>query len=220
MACAVGLLGAGRASALTLREEPLQVDLFGDTFATRTSAPQLAQAIGAVWGDTNCPPGQCGINDDDYIGFTGLVPGTPYRMHIDLIKSDHNIGVPFQLYDGDQNLIASIVFPDIGIDGQFVDWIGIVPSSGELVVAAQTGGNDFADYRAVLHAQGIPLPEPSASLLVGAGILVASVRRRSRRSPRSIVTFSSGRGSRRLAARRLTLGSGLPAHEEGAQLVG
>jgi hypothetical protein len=169
VACAASLLATTQAGAVPIDEGAISNDLFGDTFATRTTLPGLSTAIG--WASESLE----GVDDFDYIGFAGLTPGAPFLLTATVIQSD--AGLVGRLYDAAEQLLA---LGYVQGSGHFFQFTGIVPAGGELVFFA-AAGEDFVHYLVSTAPEPAASVVGAASLLAGAGLAGSRLRRRSRR---------------------------------------
>ena len=117
------------------------------------------------------------LDVEDYFSFTDLVPGSAFSIELTLFHADEDIN--FRLLDSAANLLA----PPVNISNEdsnlTVTLTGLVPASGELVVAAELG-QDTAYYGVDLDASRVP--EPSTGALTAIALAGLSFLRRGVRS--------------------------------------
>jgi hypothetical protein len=151
---------------------------FGDTLLSRSILPPgVDDVTGAVTitAVVGVPP--VVVDDDDYIAFTDLVPGSAFSIVAEILDL---VIASFQVLDSSGNAISPEILVDkLGTDPPNI-LAGLVPSSGEIVIEVDAaGGSGY--YHLSLDAPRVP--EPSTACLLAAGLVaLAQTRRRSKRN--------------------------------------
>lgn len=141
---------------------------FGDTFSSRSTMPAGVDSVtGAVILSVVVGVPPTVVDDDDYIAFTDLVPGSSFFISTDTLTL---VIASFRVLDDSGGVIAPKV---LSTDPASI-LEGFVPSSGEIVIEVDSEGGS-GRYQLSIDAQHVP--EPSTACLLAAG-LVALARMR------------------------------------------
>jgi hypothetical protein len=168
-ACAAGIGAPVAAGATPVVEPDPPGDLFGNSFALRTTLPAGTDEVeGGVWliNDGEFADGR------DYFVFDDLVPGSPYVLTYDSLLAD----TPSEPRVMDE--LGNLLFPLLNVHTTPFDYAGTVPASGTLVFGIHLG-QDYIYYRVTLDAARVP--EPSTAVLTGAALVGAATFLRRRR---------------------------------------